>query len=118
MKRGPKDSRNGGKSTPRGEGGVPGQALGTGKHVCNPHESYHYAKGFTISQKDKGGYLRGIVYSLTLQFYAINYFFRPFDDKWVLFVVLCLFLILTTGYRCNANCHEGMTEKRGENVTG
>ena len=57
--------------------------------------------------------IRGIVYSVTLQFYAINYFFRPFDDKWVLFVVLYLFLIVTTGYRCNANCHESMAEKRG-----
>ena len=51
-------------------------------------------RGYTISQKDQGGYLRGIVYSLTLQFYAMNYFFRPFDNNWLLFVVLCLFLML------------------------
>ena len=84
-----------------------------------------HAKRVTIMPKDiqlarrlRGGYLRGIVYSLTLWFYAINYFFRPFDNNWVLFVVSCLFLILTTSYRCDTSCHEGMTEKRGRMSQG
>ena len=49
--------------------------------------------------------------------FTINYFFRHFGNNKVLFVVLCLFLIQPIGYRHDTNCHEGMTEKRGENVT-